>query len=137
MFYAKHISFSRSNDWKSQVWMIIMIFGVNTKEIYNTYIFRNLSLPLLASLVSLSVSTKIFISKSFRISLLYKTRIPSNRMTSAGWTTNPSVSLESKQQKFQKQFGAVIGTRLSLTFNLHQSASVLHYLTIAHNKKIL
>ena len=52
-----------------------------------------LNLPLLASLVSLSVSTKIFIFKRLLISLLYKARIPSKIITSAGYTTWHSDSL--------------------------------------------
>ena len=60
-------------------------------------------IPLLASLVSLSVSTNIFMSSKSRICLLQSTRIPSNNMTSAGYTTLYSGSLWTQISQLQIQ----------------------------------
>lgn len=52
---------------------------------FDDYIRKNETLPLRDSLVSESQSTNNFISNRSRISLLYKTRIPSNRTTLGGY----------------------------------------------------
>ena len=59
-------------------------------------------LPLLDNLVSLSESTKSFISSISRISLEYSVKIPSNKITSAGY-----IEMDSDFLGHEKKFNAI------------------------------
>ena len=60
-------------------------------------------LPLLDNLVSLSESTKSFISSISRISLEYNVKIPSNMITSAGYI-EMDLDFLGNEKKFKAKF---------------------------------